>query len=70
MMLPNPISVKPRMAQRMGHPQDLLLGGVREIEEHRPFGFAQGGQECLCHRELEEFYGYALGGVAYGDQGD
>jgi hypothetical protein len=46
----------------MGHPQDPLLGGVREIEEHR--------QECLCHKELEEFYGYALRGVAYRDQGD
>src|SRR5579863_2687161 len=31
--------------QRMGQPQDHLLGGVRGIEEH--------SQEWLCYRELE-----------------
>jgi hypothetical protein len=30
-------------------PVSGLLCGVRAIEEHRPFGFAQGKQECLCH---------------------
>jgi hypothetical protein len=44
-------------AQRVGHPQVQLLGEVSEIEEHSHFGFAQGGQEWLCHTELEEFYG-------------
>jgi hypothetical protein len=27
-------------------------GGFREIQEHSPFGFAQGRQEWLCHRKL------------------
>jgi hypothetical protein len=43
--------------QRVEHPQVQLLGEVSEIEEHSPFGFAQGRQEWLCHTELEEFYG-------------
>jgi hypothetical protein len=43
----------------MGHPQDHLFGGLGGIEEH--------GEESLCYGELEEFYGYALGGVANGD---
>ena len=36
---------------RVGHPRACLVYEARsKTQEHRPFGFAQGKQECLCHR--------------------